>query len=121
MQELVAVMKALSDPNRIKILKMLQIKPLCVCEIHTSLDLPQPTVSKNLKILEKAGLVTSRKEGLWVNYMLADGNSSPYASMLLGGLRHWLSDDPDIRAVAERVALANRELICGRRGTGNPA
>jgi ArsR family transcriptional regulator len=115
MEEFIRVMKALSDPNRIKILKMLQIKPMCVCEIHTSLDLPQPTVSKNLKLLEKAGLVVSRKDGLWVNYMLADGASSPYASMLLGGLRHWLTDNPDIQRLAARVAFADREQICGKR------
>lgn len=79
MKEFTQVMKALSDPNRVKILKMLQHKRMCVCEIHEGL-IAQPTVSKHLKLLELAGLVRHEKEGLWVNYFLANGESSPYAA-----------------------------------------
>jgi len=50
------VMKALSDSNRIKIIKLLEQKELCVCEITTALGLAQPTVSKHLKLLEDAEL-----------------------------------------------------------------
>ena len=50
-------MKALSDPNRVKILKMLQHKYMCVCELKAPLQLAQPSVSKHLKLLEDAGLV----------------------------------------------------------------
>jgi hypothetical protein len=49
-------MKALADPGRIKIVKMLEARELCVCEIHAALDLAQPTISKHLRILEEAGL-----------------------------------------------------------------
>jgi ArsR family transcriptional regulator len=47
-------MKALSDPNRVKIIKMLQQKVLCVCEMRAALNIAQPTVSKHLKLLEDA-------------------------------------------------------------------
>ena len=70
---------------------------MCVCEIQAALGIAQPTVSKHLKILEDAGLVGRKKEGLWVNYSLTDGGRSPYAASLLGNLRHWLerrSGDP---------------------------
>ena len=77
MKSFVKVMKALSDPNRVKIIKLLQQKSMCVCELQAALKLAQPTVSKHLKILEEAGLVDYRKEGLWVNYFLTDGRSSP--------------------------------------------
>ena len=63
---------------------------MCVCEMRAALGLAQPTVSKHLKILEDAGLLDFRKDGLWVNYHLAKGDGSPYAAALLGNLRHWL-------------------------------
>ncbi|MBF0476418.1 MAG: winged helix-turn-helix transcriptional regulator, partial [Deltaproteobacteria bacterium] len=96
MKPFLKVMKALSDPNRIKIIKMLQHRMMCVCEIQAALRIAQPSVSKHLKILEDAGLVASSKDGLWVNYHLTSGHDSPYAASLLGNLRHWLDDDPEV-------------------------
>jgi ArsR family transcriptional regulator, arsenate/arsenite/antimonite-responsive transcriptional repressor len=116
MDQFVKVMKALSDTSRLKIIKMLQHKPMCVCEIQKALNVPQPTTSRQLKILEDAGLTVSQKRGLWVNYNLADGSGSPYAAMLLGGLRHWFEDDPEIvRMVKKLPAIkysGRREDIC---------
>jgi ArsR family transcriptional regulator len=60
-KEFIKVMKALSDPNRVKLLKMLQKRMMCVCEIQAALGIAQPTVSKHLKLLEDAGLVIGRK------------------------------------------------------------
>ena len=80
MRKFIKVMKALSDPNRVKMIKLLEHKVLCVCELQAALGLAQSTVSKHLKILEEAGLITYHKEGLWVNYSLADGTDSPYAA-----------------------------------------
>jgi len=112
MREFIKVMKALSDPNRVKMVKMLQQRMLCVCEIQTALGLAQSTASKHLKILEEAGLITYAKEGLWVNYRLADGSRNPYVSSLLGNLRHWLDDDADISALLEKLPGVRREFIC---------
>jgi len=70
------VMRALSDPNRVKIIKMLQHKVMCVCEMRAALQIAQPSVSKHLKILEDAGLVIFHKDGMWVNYQLADGSAT---------------------------------------------
>lgn len=105
------VMKALSDPNRVKIIKLLQQKEMCVCELQGALEIAQPTVSKHLKILEESGLVGFRKEGLWVNYFLADG-STPYAASVLGNLKHWLDDDPEIAELVRKVPHLNREELC---------
>ncbi|MCE5333178.1 MAG: metalloregulator ArsR/SmtB family transcription factor [Desulfobacteraceae bacterium] len=112
MRDFIKVMKAVSDPSRVKILKMLQHKSMCVCEMHAALKLAQPTVSKHLKILEDAGLVTYQKSGLWVNYHLTDGNTSPYAASLLGNLKHWLDTDPEIIRLAETISLIRREDVC---------
>ena len=114
MKSFVKVMKALSDPNRVKIIKMLQHKSMCVCEMQAALGVAQPTVSKHLKLLEDAGLVDFRKDGLWVNYYLTDGGGSPYAAALLGNLRHWLEEDNQVSPLLERLPSIRREEICGR-------
>jgi len=106
-------MKALSDPNRVKMIKVLQQKKMCVCELQGTLDLAQSTVSKHLRILEEAGLVGYNKDGLWVNYFLADGKHSTYAASLLGNLQHWLNEDPDIAELMNKAPFINREDICG--------
>jgi ArsR family transcriptional regulator len=112
MKDFIRVMKALSDPNRVKILKLLQQKTMCVCELQGALKIAQPSVSKHLKLLEEAGLVDYKKEGLWVNYYLADGKASPYAASLLGNLKHWLEDDPEISDLIGIVPFLNREELC---------
>ena len=114
MKPFIKVMKALSDPNRVKIIKMLQQRVLCVCELKAALDLAQPTVSKHLKLLEEAGLVESAKDGLWVNYRLTNGNSSPYAATVLGNLRHWLNEDMQIADLIEKLPTIRREDVCKR-------
>lgn len=113
MRDFIKVMKALSDPNRVKMIKLLQRRVMCVCEIQEALGLAQSTASKHLKILEEAGLITYIKEGPWVNYRLADGARNPYVANLLGNLRHWLEDDADVAELVARLPEINRETICG--------
>jgi len=112
MRDFLKVMKALSDPNRVRIIKMLQHKTMCVCEMRAALRIAQPSVSKHLRILEEAGLVTSYKDGMWVNYELADGSSSAYAASLLGNLRHWLEDDSRVAEILKELPSIRREDIC---------
>lgn len=114
MKQFLKVMKAAGDPTRVKILKMLEQKTMCVCEIQTGLGIAQSTTSKHLKILEDAGLVASRKDGLWVNYALADGRDSPFAANLLGNLRHWLNEDPEIARIARTVKILDRFEILNK-------
>ncbi|SFM78726.1 ArsR/SmtB family transcription factor [Thermodesulforhabdus norvegica] len=114
MKDFIRVMKALSDPNRVKIIKLLTVRELCVCEIQAALNISQPTVSKHLKILEDAGLVKSKKNGLWVIYSIADGASSPYAATLLGALRHWLNEDPEIAEIMKKAPDLDRSKICAK-------
>ena len=111
MKDFIKVMKALSDPNRVKIMKMLQHKDLCVCELQTALGIAQPTVSKHLKILEGAGLVTFEKDGLWVNYKVIN-NGNQYARILLSHLKEWLEDDPQISELIMKLPYINRDEIC---------
>ena len=112
MKDFIKVMKALSDPNRVKIVKMLQHRTMCVCEMREALQVSQPTVSKNLKILEDAGLVDFRKEGLWVDYYLTNGSKSPYVASLLGNLRHWMENETGVKELIEKIPHIHREEVC---------
>jgi ArsR family transcriptional regulator, arsenate/arsenite/antimonite-responsive transcriptional repressor len=114
MKSFLKVMKALSDPSRVKIMKMLQRRVMCVCEIKTALGIAQSTASKHLKILEDAGLITYQKDGLWVNYALTDGSQSPFAANLIGNLKHWLEDDPELKKLLSSLPSIHRENICGK-------
>ncbi len=86
-------MKALSDPNRVRVLKLLQKNGLCVCEIQDFLQLAQSTVSKHMKILEDAELVDRHREGSWIRYSLPEKHSSIYGKELSILLENWLDDD----------------------------
>lgn len=66
------VFEALAHPTRLKILKLLSIREMCVCEIMAILDATQPTTSHHLNILENIGLVDERREGKWVFYSVAE-------------------------------------------------
>jgi len=114
MKEFLKVMKALSDPGRVKIMKMLQRRVMCVCEIQEALGIAQSTASKHLKTLEDAGLIRFFKEGLWVNYSLTDGGKNPFAANLIGNMKHWLEDDPDVAGLMKRLPGIKRENICRR-------
>ncbi len=114
MKHFIKVMKALSDPNRIKMMKILRSSPLCVCEIKEALGIAQSTTSKHLKLLEDAGLVRSFKDGLWVNYSLADGSDSPYSASMIGNLKHWLNDEAEIKELNRILPGINREDIVGK-------
>jgi len=112
MRPLVKIFKALSDPNRLRIVKMLQKQPLCVCEITAILQLSASTVSKHLSILREAGLILDDKDGKWVNYRLTDSPENIYVHELLPLLERWLEDDQTVRADAVRVATTDRLEIC---------
>lgn len=71
MKDLLQMLKALSDPTRLRILKIIAIKPLCVCEIMAVLKMAQSTTSQHLSILANAGLIEAEPGGTWTIYRLA--------------------------------------------------
>ena len=70
MDDLIKVFKALGEPTRLKILKMLSLQSMCVCELSEVLDMLQPRISQHLKILKDAGVVEENKEGNFTYYSL---------------------------------------------------
>lgn len=97
MKSFTRIMKALSDPNRVRVLKLLQTRELCVCEIQEFLQLAQSTVSKHMKTLEDAGLVERERRGTWIIYSLADTRNEKYGTELLALLKGWLEDDKQLQ------------------------
>lgn len=111
MKPFIKVMKALSDPSRVKIVKALQHRSLCVCELREALGLAQSTVSKHLKVLEEAGLVSFEKDGLWVNFQISARPDNAYAAAMLGQLAGWLEGDDDVREMLKRLPEIDRQFI----------
>ena len=69
-KKMALVFKALSDENRIRILKLLRGGEKCACKLLEELSISQPTLSHHMKILCDSGLVTGRREGKWMHYSI---------------------------------------------------
>lgn len=112
LEEKAKLFKALSDPSRLRILKMLQSKVLCVCEIKDVLGLATSTVSEHLSILKRSGFILEEKDGKWVNYMLNMNSSDPTVVSILSMLPFWLSGDPIAEIDTKKVSLVDRVKLC---------
>ncbi len=109
MRQYLRVMKAAADATRVKILKMLQQRQLCVCEMQAVLGVSQPSVSRHLRLLEDADLVRSEKDGMWNNFRLArPEETNPYSRVVLTHLRGWLEDDESIKTLLEEAQVVDR-------------
>jgi ArsR family transcriptional regulator len=110
MKDLEMVLKACADRNRLRILKLLQKRPLCVCEIAFVLDISQPSVSRHLKKLKQAGMVSAGRDSFWTNYHLDPANG--YALEMLSCIKGWLNDSDMIARDMKRVKRADRDKLC---------
>ena len=108
------IFKALSDTSRLRILKMLQAKSLCVCEMQDVLGLAVSTVSKHLSILRDAGFIIEEKEGKWVNYMINPRPKDLRISSILSSLDFWISDEDIIIKDKKKIKNINRHIVCAK-------
>jgi ArsR family transcriptional regulator len=106
------IFKSLSDPNRIRIIKMLQIKPLCVCEMTEILGLAPSTVSQHLTVLKKAGFIKDSKDGKWINYSLNMDERIPEIASVMTALNFMLEEDKNIKKDRAKLSKVNRLKIC---------
>lgn len=74
--------RAFADPVRLRILNVLQDGELCVCDLVDVLKLPQPTVSRHLSYLRRAGLVRMRQDRAWNFYELASARAAFHVKLL---------------------------------------
>lgn len=70
MRQYAHLFKALSDETRLRILALLQVQELCVCDLMSVLQNPQSTISRHLAVLRQAGLVLDRRQGVWMYYSI---------------------------------------------------
>lgn len=103
------VLKALADKTRLRILALLKAGEICVCHVHGSLGIPQPKASRHLAYLRRAGLVQTRRQGLWVYYRLADPGD-PVLQTLLSMARHCLEHLPS--SARDRKRLKQKSGCC---------
>jgi len=96
--------KASSDPTRLRVLHLLQDGEMCVCHIVDILRVPQPTASRHLAYLRRAGLVQTRRAGLWTYYRLAPAQNA-FHEKLIECLRCCFRDVPQFQRDRARASL----------------
>ncbi|BCS32929.1 hypothetical protein TBR22_A21530 [Luteitalea sp. TBR-22] len=101
--DIAEVCAALADPTRLRILSLLADGEICVCHIHESLDIPQPTASRHLAYLRRTGLVQTRRAGLWVHYRVAD-SLAPQVRHALDAVLHAVGHCPEPVADGRQLA-----------------
>ena len=111
-REYVNVFKALSDPNRIRIMKMLSERELCMCEVREVLKLSNSTVSKHLTILRDANLLLDSKDGKWVNFQLNDKSEQKFIRSIITLIKNSFEDDDSIQEDTKKLHRVNRLKIC---------
>lgn len=118
MEKTVATMKALSDRNRLRIFLALQdYEELCACQITELLEVSGATASKHLGILQKAGLIQSRKDGKWTLYrLLADNNDKPLLNWLNTQLANTTTQCKDSASLKKILAISPEEICRKQRG-----
>ena len=112
-REIAKIYKTLSDPNRLRILNLLQQKKLCVCEITEILNLATSTVSKHLSILQSVGFIEQEKEGKWVNYYINPRVSDAKKVALISFIQSWIENE-QAKEDEQKVKTVDREKICSR-------
>ena len=107
--DLEQLFKALADETRLRILGLLLTGEVCVCHIHESLRISQPKASRHLAYLRRAGLVDTRRDGLWVHYRLAE-SSDPIVRTIRQAVAHALGHLDGIHRDAARL---QKKTGCG--------
>ncbi len=115
------IFKALSDETRLRVIKLLEERELCVCELMQVLDMSQPRISRHLGVLKNAGLVNDRREGKWVYYSLSNGAQNQDLETILGSIPSLGNDNPvvlqDRENLKQSVRLSEAEGPCAACGT----
>jgi len=94
--------KALADSTRLRILGLLLTGEVCVCHIHESLKIPQPTASRHLAYLRRAGLVQTRRDGLWIHYRMASVDD-PVLKVVIESVQHALTHLEPVQRDTQRL------------------
>lgn len=117
MDNLIIVLKAAADRNRIRILKMFEKKSMCVCELAAVLNIRQLSVSTHLSILKNAGLIQDERNGQWIDYCLCREKINKYSPVIQATIMNWLNDDPVMHSDRKKAkTLLCRHELCKKGG-----
>ncbi len=109
--DMAAFFKALSEPVRLRIIYlMLQRGELCVCDIVDSLTVSQSVVSRHLAYLRNQGLVSTRRDGVWVYYELVSPSS--FVADVLTAFNQMASTAADLQQDLQRVEASAGRGCC---------
>jgi ArsR family transcriptional regulator len=115
------MLKAAADPTRLRLLNLLRLGGICVCDLQAVLRIPQPTVSRHLAALRHAGLVTDARRGTRMVYALVSGETSPHLEALYGLLDRCCPQDERMRGDIARFREAVAAGTCRLETTGSEA
>ena len=113
---------ALADRTRLRILNLMGEDEICVCFFVEVLETNQPKISRHLAYLRRAGIVTTRKEGLWMHYRIKEPKTED-AARIWRDVRIYLSNDKEMQKDRKRlvkVCCADK-LPTGVEGAPIPA
>jgi len=114
MNEIFRMLDALADPVRLRLLRLLRGRELCVCELVDALRMRQYAISRHLRSLRALGLVAARRDGRWMHYRLgSEANDGGVAAELLAVLYRHLENESVLRR--DDISL-KRRLAMGRTG-----
>lgn len=116
MDKTIKFLKVLSDKNRIRIIKLLGARKMCVCELAYVLRITQPAVSRHIKRMKDVGLIEDEQDGLWTNYYLVKNAQNTK------GFWPWLNQrvkgDKQIEVDVKRLKNADRRTLCCKKYNG---
>ena len=111
MKELTKAARALSDVNRLRILKLLEKRAMCVCELASVIGITQPSVSRHLKKLKAEGLVCDKQAGFWTDYYLCCPCAKRPAA-LLKQILLFLDNEPQVKVDRRATFKLDRKRLC---------
>nr|WP_018084268.1 metalloregulator ArsR/SmtB family transcription factor [Desulfurispora thermophila] len=109
LEHFVKIFKALGEPTRLKILKLVALRPMYVCELEMVLGISQPRISQHLRVLKEAGLLSESKEAQKTFYALKKQFLEENLAAFHAFLASPLSALPDFAAEAARLAEAESQ------------
>ncbi len=106
-----ALLKALADDTRLRIVALLAHGEVCVCHISSALELSQPNASQHLTVLRNAGVVASRRQGSWIHYRLAN-EPDPARARILRAVLEGFAESEGAVADRSRLVASKGETAC---------
>ena len=101
------ILKCIADPQRLRILNLLDAGPLCVCHLQDILEAPQVKISKQLSSMKQLGLISATREGTWMIYQLQE----PVDGLLTNNIHYLRKSESSETSDLQADLLAREKLV----------